>query len=357
VHFGLTAEQEARRAGLRALLAEVSPPSEVRRLMATPEGHDPALWRRLAAEPGLLDFAALGFVDLAVVLEEMGQVLLCAPYLATATAAQALLSSGEDDLLAGIAAGRTVATLAVAEATGRWEATAVTTRATPVPGRGWRLDGHKSYVVDGTVADVVLVAARSDAGVGLFAVPGDADGLTRTPLATVDQTRKQARLELAATPARRVAGADLDQVLQLAAAALAAEAVGGTQRCLDMAVGHARQRVQFGRPIGSFQAVKHLCADMLLDLETARSAAFYAAWAASERNPELPAAAAVAKARCCDAYAKAAADSLHVHGGLGFTWDHDAHLYFKRARSSSQLFGSPGHHRDLLAGHVGLSGP
>ena len=368
MHFGPTDAQERLRARVRAFLAEVSPPAEVRRLMETDLGFDPDVWLRLAAEHDLVGLhlpdevggSGLGWVEQSVVLEEMGRVLLCAPYLATVTAAAAVLAAGgEDDVLAAVAGGLCTATLAVAEATGRWDGAGVRTRAVPTPGGGgWRLEGEKSYVVDGCSADVLVVAARPDVDSGevaLFVVESGAPGLDRAPLATVDQTRKQARITLAATPARALPGASVATAMDLCAVALAAEQVGGAQRCLEAAVEHAGRRVQFGRPVGSFQAVKHLCAGMLLEVESARGAAFYAAGAAArEGGAELPAAAAVAKSCCSEAYVRVATDSLHVHGGLGFTWDHDAHLYFKRARSSQLLFGDPRHHRERLAGHLGL---
>ena len=335
MHFGPTPAQEELRGRVRELFAEISPSAEVRRLMETDTGFDPEAWAALAGQglPGL------GWPDVAVVLEEAGRVLLCAPYLATVTAGAFL----PQDVGGGVAA------LALAEAAGRWDEGGVHTRAV-----GSRLEGEKSYVVDGCVADLLVVAARRDDGeVGLFLVDGNAPGLDRRPLRTVDRTRRQAMITLSATPARPVAGS-LDAAVDLCAVALAAEQVGGAQRCLEAAVEHGRRRVQFGRPIGSFQAVKHLCAEMLLEVESARSAAFYAATAAAAGDPELPAAAAVAKACCSDAYVRVATDSLHVHGGLGFTWDHDAHLYFKRARSSRLLFGDPAFHRERLARRLGL---
>jgi len=368
MHFGPTAAQDRLRGQVRAFFDEVSPPAEVRRLMETDTGFDPAVWRRMATELGLQGIhlpatvggGRLGWVELGVVLEEAGRVLLGAPYLATAVTAGVLAASAGqangrvDEVLAGIAAGGTVATLAVAEASGRWDDAGIQARAVVSAGRGWRLEGLKTYVVDGCAADVLVAAARTDGGeVGLFLVEGEAAGLSRSPLATVDLTRKQAEVTLSATPATRVGGT-LAGALELAAVGLAAEQVGGAQRCLDRAVAHASTRIQFGRPIGSFQAVKHLCAEMLLELESARSAAFYAALAAARADEELPAAAAVAKSCCSEAYVRVATDSLHVHGGLGFTWDDDSHLYFKRARSSALLFGDPRHHRELLAGHLDL---
>ena len=194
-------------------------------------------------------------------------------------------------------------------------------------------------MIDGHVADLILVVGRTDAGLSLFGVKGDAAGLTRTPLATMDQTRKQARLEFADTPAWLIgtdggAEAGLSKTLDLAAVALAAEQVGGAQRCLESSVEYAKTRIQFGRPIGSFQAIKHKCADMLLEVESAKSAAYYAGWAAAEDSDELPVVASLAKSYCSEAYFHAAAETIQIHGGIGFTWEHPAHLYFKRAKSS-----------------------
>jgi alkylation response protein AidB-like acyl-CoA dehydrogenase len=311
------------------------------------------------------EFGGSGFsyVELIVVLEEMGRALLCAPYFSTvALAANALIHSGDDAAkaahLPGIASGETIATLAFTEDNGRWDEAGITATATK-QGDAWVLDGHKMYVLDGHVANLILVAARTAAGVSLFAVDGDASGLTRTALSTMDQTRKQARLELASTPATLV-GTDgagwsvLERVLDLAAVALAAEQVGGAQKCLEMAVEYAKVRVQFGRPIGSFQAIKHKCADMLLEVESAKSAAYYAGWCAAELNDELPSVASLAKAYCSEAYFHASAENIQIHGGIGFTWEHPAHLYFKRAKSSELLFGDPTYHRELLAQRIGI---
>ena len=215
------------------------------------------------------------------------------------------------------------------------------------------------FVLDGHVADLLIVAARTDAGVSLFGVDGDASGVTRTALATMDQTRKQAKIELDGAQGTLV-GTDgggwdiLSTVLDLAAVGLAAEQVGGAQACLDMAVEYAKVRVQFGRPIGSFQAIKHKCADMLLEVESAKSAAYYGMWCASEMNDELPSTASLAKAYCSEAYFHAAAENIQIHGGIGFTWEHPAHLYFKRAKSSELLFGDPTYHREQLAERIGI---
>ena len=214
-------------------------------------------------------------------------------------------------------------------------------------------------MIDGATASLIVVAARTAGGVSLFTVAGDAAGLTRQSLSTMDQTRKQAKLTFAGTPAKLLgtegAGwATMTTVLDLAAIALAAEQVGGAQFVLEMAVQYAKDRVQFGRPIGSFQAIKHKCADMLLEVESAKSAAYYGMWCAAELNEELPSVASLAKAYCSEAYFHAAAENIQIHGGIGFTWEHPAHLYFKRAKSSELLFGDPAYHRELLAQRIGL---
>jgi alkylation response protein AidB-like acyl-CoA dehydrogenase len=293
----------------------------------------------------------------------MGRALLTAPYFSTVVlAANALIHCGDDaakkELLPGIASGETIATLAFTEENGRWDESGITMTAKK-DGDGYVLDGTKMFVLDGHTANVVLVAARGDAGVSLFSVAGDASGLTRTPLSTMDQTRKQARLEFSGTPAKLVGTegggwATLERVLDLAAVGLAAEQVGGAQYCLEMAVQYAKDRVQFGRPIGSFQAIKHKCADMLLEVESAKSAAYYAGWCAAELNDELPSVASLAKAYCSEAYFHVTAENIQIHGGIGFTWEHPAHLYFKRAKSSELLLGDPTYHRELLAQRIGI---
>ena len=371
MNFAFSEEQEELRKSVRRFLEDKSPESEVRRLMETTDGYDPAVWSQMAQQLGLQGLAipeefggsGYSYVELIVVLEEMGRALLCAPYFSSvALAANTLLSSGDDkakkEYLPGIASGDTIATLALTEPAGRWDEAGITLQATG-SGDAWTLDGTKSFVIDGHTAGLILVAGRTPAGVSLFAVSGDAPGLTRTALATMDQTRKQAKLEFAGTPARLV-GTDgsgwttLNKTLDLAAVALAAEQVGGAQRCLDMSVEYAKVRVQFGRPIGSFQAIKHKCADMLLEVESAKSAAYYAGWAAAEDSDELPVVASLAKSCCSEAYFHAAAENIQIHGGIGFTWEHPAHLYFKRAKSSELYLGDPTYHRELLAQRIGL---
>ena len=371
MNFAFSEEQEELRRSVRRFLDDKSPESEVRRLMETPEGYDPAVWRQMREQLGLQGLAVpeeyggsgYTYVELVVVFEEMGRALLPAPYFSTvALAANAVVASGDDgakkEHLPGIASGETIATLAFTEESGRWDEQGITIPATK-SGDGYSLSGTKMFVLDGHTADLVLVAARTDAGVSLFAVDAAASGLTRTPLNTMDQTRKQARLEFSDTPAKLVGTegqgwATLSKTLDLAAVALAAEQVGGAQRCLDMSVEYAKVRVQFGRPIGSFQAIKHKCADMLLEVESAKSAAYYAGWCAAELNDELPSVASLAKAYCSEAYFHAAAENIQIHGGIGFTWEHPAHLYFKRAKSSELLLGDPTYHRELLAQRIGI---
>ncbi|MHB1988884.1 MAG: acyl-CoA dehydrogenase family protein [Acidimicrobiales bacterium] len=371
MNFGFSEEQEELRSAVRRFFEDKSPVSEVRRLMETEQGYDAAFWAQMGNQLGLqamtipeeLGGAGFGYIELVVVLEEMGRALVCAPYFATvALGANALLCSGDDEAkaayLPGIASGETIATLAYCEPSGRWDLDGIEMAASNSAGT-WSLSGVKSYVLDGHSAGLILVAARTPGGISLFAVEAGAAGLTRTPLPTMDQTRKQARLEFEAVEGRLVGGEGaggpiLAKTLDLAAVALAAEQVGGAQRVLEMSVEYAKTRIQFGRPIGSFQAIKHKCADMLLEVESAKSAAYYAGWAASEDNDELAVTACLAKAYCSEAYFHAAAENIQIHGGIGFTWEHDAHLYFKRAKSSELIFGDPAYHRELLAQRIGL---
>jgi alkylation response protein AidB-like acyl-CoA dehydrogenase len=361
-----TEEQDEFRESVRRFLEQKSSSPDIRRLMETDEGYNPAVWQQMAEQLGLqgLELAeeyggsGYGFIEQIVVLEEMGRALLCAPYFSTVVlAGTALVQSGDDaakrDLLPGIANGSTIATLAWVENPADWRAATLSTTAKR-SGDGYTIDGSKTLVLDGHTASLVLVAAQTDNGPSLFAVDASASGLTRRKLETLDMTRKIAAVEFASTPARLIAeeGAAagiLERTLQLAAVALAAEQVGGAQKCLDLSVEYAKLRVQFGRPIGSFQAIKHKCADMLLEVESARSAAYYAAWAAADGSDELPLVASLAKAYCSEAFAHAATENIQIHGGIGFTWEHDAHLYYRRAKSTEQFLGSPSEHRDLLA--------
>jgi len=370
MNFAFSEEQEQLRQFVRSFLEDKSPETAVREQMETEKGFDEAVWSQMAEQLGLQSLVipeeyggqGYGFVELGVVLEEMGRVLVCAPFFSGVMATCALLQSGDDEAkkthLPGIASGETFATVAFTEDSGKWDESGITMEASPADG-GHTLSGTKSFVLDGHVANLILVAARSASGVSLFAVDGEASGLSRESLATMDQTRKQARLTFENTSATLIGTEGdgwntLSTTLDLAAVALAAEQVGGAQFVLDMAVQYAKDRVQFGRPIGSFQAIKHKCADMLLEVESAKSAAYYALWCASEMNDELPSVASLAKAYCSEAYFHAAAENIQIHGGIGFTWEHPAHLYFKRAKSSELLFGDPAYHRELLAQRIGL---
>jgi alkylation response protein AidB-like acyl-CoA dehydrogenase len=371
MNFAFTEEQDELRKTVRAFLDSKSPESAVREQMETEAGYDAAVWSQMAEQMGLQGLhipeeyggSGYSYVELGIVLEEMGRSLLCAPFFSTVVlAANTLLQSGDDaakkDYLPGIASGETIATVAFTEPSGKWDEAGITMEAT-ADGDGWTLNGTKSFVLDGHTANLIVVAARTPKGVSLFAVDGDAAGLSRTALSTMDQTRKQAKLEFEGTPARLIGTEGegwntLNSVLDLVAVGLAAEQVGGAQKVLDMAVEYAKVRVQFGRPIGSFQAIKHKCADMLLEVESAKSAAYYGMWCASEMNDELPSVASLSKAYCSEAYFHAAAENIQIHGGIGFTWEHPAHLYFKRAKSSELLFGDPTYHRELLAQRIGL---
>jgi alkylation response protein AidB-like acyl-CoA dehydrogenase len=377
--FAFTEDQETLRAAARAFLADNSSSAQVRQVMETGLGYDPEVWRRIGGELGWTSVivpeayggAGLTYVDLVALMEELGGALLCAPFLSTiCLAANALLVGGNEtqkqEHLPGIACGETVATLAHSERNGRWDAAAIEARARR-EGAEYVLDGVKSFVLDGHSAALLIVAARREGsrgeeGVSVFVVPADTPGIERRRLPTMDQTRPQAEIVLRDVhlPASAVLGDEGDgwrilrATLDLAAVALSAEQVGGAQRCLDMSVQYAKERVQFGRPIGSFQAIKHKCADMLLLVESARSASYYAAWAAAEDDAELPALASLAKAYCSDAYFRCAAESIQIHGGVGFTWEYDVHLYFKRAKSTETLLGDSPYHRELVARRIGL---
>jgi alkylation response protein AidB-like acyl-CoA dehydrogenase len=289
---------------------------------------------------------------------------LATPFFATVCLGATTLLVAADEAqkrtyLPRLADGELTATLACSDARGGWDLAGIPVEARPDgAGGGVRLHGTMTGVVDGHAAELLLVAARSGAGLGLFAVPFDAAGLTRRALPTLDRTRRLAELTFdgVAVPASaRLGGSAADaaaalrRILDLASVAYAAEQLGGAARCLDMAVDYAKTRVQFGRKIGSFQAVKHKCADVFVAVESARSAAYWAAATAASGSPELPLAAATAKATCSEAFFRAAAENLQVHGGIGFTFEHDAHLYLRRARAGQALLGEPAAHRERVA--------
>lgn len=369
--LGTTAEQDELRASVRRFLTDRAPLTRVRELMESEDGTDRGVWEQAGTQLGLQGLAVpeayggagFSFAEQAIVLEEFGAALYGGPYLASAVlAATALLASPDEgarrDLLPGIASGEVIATLAFTEDDGSWDPAAISMPATK-NGTGWRLGGHKSFVLDGQSAGLLLVVASTTAGLSLFAVDATAAGLTRTALPALDQTRKLARLEFSDVPGRLIgspgdAATVLDRTLDVAAIALAAEQLGGAQRALDMTVEYAKIRHQFGRPIGSFQAIKHRCADLLLEVESLRSAVSYAATAVAEGAAEVPVIAPLVKAYASETFFHVAAETIQIHGGIGFTWEHDAHLYFKRAKSSELFLGDGNYHRERLATRLGL---
>ena len=372
--FGFTEEQEEFRSVLRRFMQDKSPSTEVRRLMETAEGCDPAVWRQLSQELGLTAIhipeayggIGFGFVELGIALEEMGRALLCAPFFSsTVLAASAILNAASEQqkcaLLPAIASGETLATLAFTEDNGLWDSAGVELTAT-TSGDGYRLDGAKSFVLDGHTADVIVVLARrpgssGDEGLSLFTVSAEAAGLERRLLKSADATRKLARLEFTGVEAvllgeEGAAAAPFAKTLSQAAACLACEMVGGAEKLRESALEYSLMRVQFGRAIGSFQAIKHKCVDMLVDVELAKSAAYYAVDAAALDDDDLPMVASLAKASAAQAYMQSAIDAVQIHGGIGFAWDNDTHLWFKRAKSSEVFLGEPAYHRELLMQHM-----
>ena len=358
----LTREQHDLRDVVADLMAKRSPESEVRRLMAVVSGYDPAVWGDMA-RMGLLGLtipeefggSGAGSAELSVVSEQMGRALLCGPYLSTAVLTPYLLLALGDtdecaDVLPRIAAGELIATVAFAESGSARPPESPATIATG-SGRDWRLTGEKTYVLDALAAETIYVAAQSPSGVGIFVVTTDAPGLTVTPLNTVDQTRKQGRVALQETPARLIGSIEsatsaLDSALDRAAVALIAEQAGGAMHVTQLSAEYARTRFQFGRAIGSFQAVKHMCVDMLLEAESALSAARHVAAVFDSAAPDRMADLALAQSYCSEAFVATAANTSQVHGGIGFTWEHPAHLYLRRARSDAQIFGDPAWHRE-----------
>ncbi len=352
------------RAAVREFLRGASPSTTVRRLMATEMGYDEGVWRQMACELGLHGIAVpeewggagAGMPELAVVFEEMGAALLCSPFFSTvALATQAILTSGDraamEEFLPAFVDGTTTATLILNGQLNAWDRADVTLTAAP-DGDRYRVSGDAPLVLDGHSVDLLLVVANTPAGTSLFAIAGDSAGVERESLASLDRTRKVAHIRFDSALGRLIgtdgdAASGLARTSDLAAVALAAEQLGAAQRCLDMAVGYAKDRIQFGRAIGSFQAIKHRCADMLVLVEGARSAVVHAAEAAD--SADLATAAAVAKMACSDAFLQVALDNMRIHGGIGFTWEHDAHLYVRRAKATELIFGSPDYHAQRLA--------
>jgi alkylation response protein AidB-like acyl-CoA dehydrogenase len=370
VDLTVTEEQEMLRTTVRRLLAEHAPLDRLRSVADGEQGPDPALWKRLI-ELGLPALAVpvehgglgQGAADVAIVAEEMGRALGLAPLLsAVALATPALLASGDEavchEVLPLVASGEAIVVLASTEADGRWAPEAPTTTATS-GGGGWVLSGRKCFVVDGAGADLVLVLAATPAGSGLFLVDAHGEGVDRREMRLLDPSRPVAEVKLTDAPARLVGSEGggpgiMDRVTSTVALVTAAEAVGGMRACLDLSVEHAKQRVQFGRPIGSFQAIAHTCVDMLQRVEFAASAVQYAAAARDQVAPDADLATRVAAAYCSRGFHWVTKETIQVHGGLGFTWDHDAHLFYRRARSAEQLFTRRSDHVDAVTRLVGL---
>ena len=373
--FSFTPEQEEFRAGLRRALEARSPTKEVRRLMATEAGWERDGWQKLNRELGLTAVhipesfggSGFGYGELGIVLEEMGRGLLCAPFFSTAVlATTAILNAGTEEqkqaLLPSIASGDTTATLAFSEDDGRNDGAAVTMTAAP-SGAVYRLDGTKSFVLDGHTADLIVVLARQpgstgEDGLSFFTVTGDAPGLERRRLKTMDETRKLARLQFNSVEARLLgkaggAAGPFAKTMQQALVCLANEMVGGAERLREDALNYVQMRMQFGRALASFQTMKHKAADMLVDVELAKSAAYYAAAALDDGDADIEAIASLAKACASEAYLQTAIHAVQMHGGIGFTWDNDTHLWFKRAKSSEILFGDANQHRETMMQHWG----
>jgi alkylation response protein AidB-like acyl-CoA dehydrogenase len=377
--FGFSQEQDMLRATARKFLENECTSAFVRARMEEPAGVTDEFWAKLA-EQGWLGLvypeeyggSGLGFVDLTVLMEEMGRVVMPGPFFSTVLlGGLSILEAGsgaqKKAWLPKIAQGAAKATLAWTEPSARWDAGGVTTTARPA-GTGFVLNGTKLFVLDAHLADVLVVVARTDAGqsaesgVSLFLVPRDARGLDVKLLPSMDQTRKLCEVTLGdvAVPAEGLLGArdggwaPLARVVDRATVALCAEMCGGAQRVLDMTTEYAKIRIAFGKPIGTYQGVKHRAADMLVDVENGKSLTYYAAWTVDESAPEAPLAASMAKAYVSDAYRKVSGAGIQLHGGIGFTWEHDLHLYFKRAKSSEFTFGDATYHREKVAHLINL---
>jgi len=371
--FGFSEEQEMLRTMARDFLAKECPTTWVREMMNDERGMTPAVWSKMA-ELGWMGLilpeehggSGLGFVDLIVILEEMGRAVLPGPFFSTiVVGAVAVLEGGtpaqQAELLPRVAAGELRMSLAHLEASARLDPAGITATAA-ADGDGLRIDGTKLFVPDAVGCDLFVLAARTpgsegEDGVVLVLVDASTPGVTVTPLQTMDQTRKLAEVRFAGArvPADRILGGErggwplLERIMDRGKVGLSAEMCGGAARVLEMSVDYAKVREQFGRPIGSFQAIQHKCANMLVEVESSKSITYYAAWAVANDVPESPLAAAMAKAYCSDAYRHTAGEGIQIHGGIGFTWEHDMHLYFKRAKSSEVTFGDAIWNREVVA--------
>ena len=375
MNFGFTEEQELLRAEVCKFLDQRCPLDEVRKLVETPEGFSRELWKE-TAELGWLGLtipeahggAGLGWVDLVVLLEETGRTLFPSPLVATTLAAAAIRASGSDAQrkrwLPLLADGSRIGTFAFLEASDLHQPEGVQLAGRP-DGDGWRLSGEKLFVPDGGAADVLVVAFRTGAApreIGLALVERDAPGVTAEAVPSMDLSKRFGRLALDGV---RVGPGDLlgrpgaawpavARLLDLGACAVAAEAVGAAQAVLQLTVGYAKNRVQFGEPIGRFQGVKHPLAEMYVDVESFRSLVYYAAWALDESPDEAPLAVSRAKAYVSEAFPRIGIDCIQLHGGIGYTWEYDAQLYLKRAKWARSLFGDAEHHYERIAQLGGL---
>jgi alkylation response protein AidB-like acyl-CoA dehydrogenase len=366
--FGFSEEQELLRKSATDFLNKECPMTYVRQMMEDERGYSEELWNKMAElgwmgliYPEEFGGSGLSLIDLVVVLEETGKVVLPGPFFSTvALGGLAILEAGDPEQkkkwLPGIATGKTKATLALLEENTRWDEKGVTLAAEK-SGNGYRLSGVKLFVPDAHVADVLVSAACTAEGISLFVIERQQPGVHIRQLKTMDQTRKLCevtfdKVQVGGDAVLGTAGKGweaLSRVIDRGKVALCAEMCGGAQKVLDMTVEYAKVREQFGRPIGSFQAVQHKCANMLVQVESAKSATYYAAWAVANDTPDAPLAAAMAKAYCSDAYRQVSAEGIQVHGGIGFTWEHDMHLYFKRAKGSEVTFGDATWNRELVA--------
>jgi alkylation response protein AidB-like acyl-CoA dehydrogenase len=362
--FAFSSDQQLLKNSARAFLDEHCKSAFVRRMMDDPVGHDDGMWKELAQLgwlglplPDEYGGAGLGLVETAIVVEEMGRVAYPGPYFATVVLAGSALAGAGDGAqkerwLTAIASGQARATLALQEEQLDWGSDAVTTRAER-SGREYLLTGVKRFVPWAHVADALLIPARSPEGVSLFLVEASAPGLQLSPLTGIDLATRWSEVRLAGTPATPVgeagqAASTLDAVLRRAAVAAAAEMLGAARKCLDLSVEYAKVREQFGQPIGSFQAIRHKCAEMLLEVENSHAATYYAAWAQDAGAEDAELAASVAKAYVGDAARRVSGEAIQVHGGIGFTWEYDLHLYFKRAKSLEGLYGDSDWHREQI---------
>src|SRR5262245_35224320 len=376
--FGFSDEQELLRNAARDFLAKECPMTFVRQMMDDDRGFTDRFWKQMAdlgwmglIVPEEFGGSGLNFVDLVVVLEEMGRCVTPGPFLSSSVVAGVALMEGgtasqKKELLPKLAAGTRRATLAQLEPSGRWDNDGVQLEAKH-SGTGYTLSGTKLFVPDAHTADLLIVLGRTpgskgSAGLSLFLVDPRAKGVGISLLKTMDQTRKlcEVKLDGVAVGADAVLGTPeqaarlLDRIIDRGKVALCAEMCGGAQRVLDMSVEYAKVREQFGKPIGSFQAIQHKCANMLVEVESSKSVTDYAAWAVANDVAEAPLAAAMAKAYCSDAYRHASGEGIQIHGGIGFTWEHDMHLYFKRAKSSEVTFGDATWNRELVAQLINL---